>query len=241
MSSLTLIAKLLSKRISGITRGFASILATNDKEGSLEVDREGITLKRDKAARKLAEAKHSLKLAEESIGRLEGLIATDTKIALSLEDKVESDPATEQTVTKLCNDIDANQDMLALSKQAVTDTTAYISELQVIFDYHSRSLAEFDEKARKAMLNMKQAKARVEVKMLRQQQREEISGLGGKPKESTSINLINEQAEGDLITADSMDIIESSEPGTNAEVERLRSEINQTDVRPLKERLANLR
>lgn len=227
MNGFGLTGRLIAKHFGKIGNDMAAGIAAFDPETATEADRDRLSQSLRNTSRKLAEARMSYNKEQADVDALLKLIDGDSAIAKTLGEKLVNGEVTEAAVNTFLDELEANKKRLPSEQKEAVDAKEYLDQMEALVAQISEQLIEFDEKAKKAIREINQAKADLSLQELKHQRQEELTGLkSGLSSSSTALSALAKKAQNLNADAEASRIVTSvgdRQADRNASVESIRS------------------
>ena len=238
-----LTGRLISKHFGALGDKISEAIANFDPETATEADRDNLANNLRTAAAKLAAARTAFNKERDDVVKLKALIESDEKAFDTLAARLQAGTITEATVNLFCDELENNKSRLSLEEQEEADAKEYMDELQSLADAMSKALSEFDANAKKALQQLATAKAKKELQEMKLERQQELNDLSGLKTKSSALGAltkkaekINNEAEGLKILTD----INQKPLDQQAELDAIRKSVNEPKAESALERLQRL-
>jgi chromosome segregation ATPase len=195
LSGYGLTGRLIAKHFGKLGDTIAEAIASFDPETATEADRDRLRDALQSAGVKMAEAQKQFDKEHTDVVSLQAEIARDSAAAEKLIAEHDAGRISDDDLNAFCDELETNKARLATEVQEEADAKAYLDEVRKVVDTISKQLTDFDNNAKKAMMQLKQAQAQKDLQAMRQQQQDELNGLKGLAGSSTALSALTRKAD----------------------------------------------
>lgn len=195
LSGWSLTGRLISKHFGALGDKVSEAIANFDPETATEADRDQLKATLLQTAQKLATARANFEKEHSDVVELQNLLATDIKAMETIAARLQAGTVSEATVTKFCDEMEANKAKLPDEIQKEADAKSFMEELQTLVDAFSKQLSDFDAIANKAKEQLARAHAQKDMQEMRMQRQGEIESLKSLGGHSTALNALTSRAQ----------------------------------------------
>ncbi len=238
-----LTGRLISKHFGALGDKISEAIANFDPETATQADRDNLASSLRTAATKLAEARSSFNKERDDVVKLKSLIESDEKAFDTLATRLQAGTITESTVNLFCDELENNKSRLSVEQQEETDAKEYMDELQSLVDAMSKQLTDFDSNAKKALQALATAKAKKDLQEMKLERQQELTDLSGLKSKSSALDALSKKAQAISNEAEGLKILTSinQKPlDQQAELDAIRKSVSEPKAESALERLQRL-
>jgi chromosome segregation ATPase len=207
LSGFGLTGRLIAKHFGKLGDSIAESIASFDPETATEADRDRLQATLQQSAIKMAAARQEYQKDQDAVAALQKQIDSDTAASEKIIARFNAGAIDKETLDMFCDELEAAKGRLPSDIQDAANAKAYMDELQKIVDALSKSLADFDARAKQAIQTLKSAEAQKDLQTMRQAQQAELTDLRNVSGHSSALDALTKKAGRVSTEAEGMKIV----------------------------------